>query len=82
MREALRGSHHDYTAGPLGRAIVLLAIPMVAEMIMESVFAVWDVYWVNHIGAKMQIDAGTNLDVARSYGVPRPFLEGKVGVAF
>ena len=50
MREALRGSHHDYTSGPLGRAIVLLAIPMVAEMIMESVFAVWDVYWVNHIG--------------------------------
>jgi MATE family, multidrug efflux pump len=50
VREALRGSHHDYTAGPLGRAIVLLAIPMVAEMIMESVFAVWDVYWVNHIG--------------------------------
>jgi len=50
VREALRGSHHDYTSGPLGRAIVLLAIPMVAEMIMESVFAVWDVYWVNHIG--------------------------------
>ena len=50
VREALRGSHHDYTAGPLGRAIVLLAIPMVAEMIMESVFAVWDVFWVAHLG--------------------------------
>jgi Na+-driven multidrug efflux pump len=50
VREALRGSHHDYTSGPLGRAIVLLAIPMVAEMIMESVFAVWDVFWVAHIG--------------------------------
>ena len=50
VREALRGSHHDYTSGPLGRAIVLLAIPMVAEMIMESVFAVWDVFWVAHLG--------------------------------
>ncbi len=50
VREALRGSHHDYTSGPLGRAIVLLAIPMVAEMIMESVFAVWDVFWVGHLG--------------------------------
>ena len=51
VREALRGSHHDYTTGPLGQAIVLLAIPMVTEMIMESVFAVWDVFWVAHLGA-------------------------------
>jgi putative MATE family efflux protein len=51
VREAMRGSHHDYTTGPLGRAIVLLAIPMVTEMIMESVFAVWDVFWVAHLGA-------------------------------
>src|SRR5690349_11612568 len=51
VREALRGSRQDYTSGPLGRAIVLLAIPMVAEMVMESVFAVWDVFWVSHLGA-------------------------------
>src|SRR5690349_7695427 len=51
VREALRGSRQDYTSGPLGRAIVLLAIPMVTEMIMESVFAVWDVFWVAHLGA-------------------------------
>src|SRR5947207_9395508 len=54
VREALRGSRHDYTSGPLGRAIVLLAIPMVAEMIMESLFAVWDVYWVGRVGPGAQ----------------------------
>ncbi|PYO59761.1 MAG: MATE family efflux transporter [Gemmatimonadetes bacterium] len=51
VREALRGSRHDYTSGPLGRAIVLLAIPMVTEMIMESVFAVADAFWVAKLGA-------------------------------
>ncbi len=51
VREAIRGSRHDYTAGPLGQAIVLLAIPMVMEMIMESVFAVADAFWVAHLGA-------------------------------
>jgi putative MATE family efflux protein len=49
--EALRGSRRDYTEGPIGRAILLLAIPMVLEMVLESVFAVVDVFWVSHLGA-------------------------------
>jgi putative MATE family efflux protein len=51
IREALRGSHQDFTQGSLNRAIVLLAIPMVLEMVLESLFAVVDVFWVGRLGA-------------------------------
>ena len=48
--EALRGSHQDYTTGSLNRSILLLAIPMVLEMVLESLFAVVDVFWVSRLG--------------------------------
>jgi len=51
IREAIAGSHQDFTAGNLNRAILLLAIPMVLEMVLESLFAVVDVFWVGRIGA-------------------------------
>ena len=51
LRDALRGTQHDYTAGPLGRAIFLLAVPMVVEMAMESLFAVTDVFFVGRLGS-------------------------------
>src|SRR4051812_41535622 len=51
LREAVRGSHQDFTEAPIGRAVVLLAIPMVLEMAMESVFAISDVFFVGRLGA-------------------------------
>lgn len=51
IREAVRGSEIDYTTAPVGRAVILLAVPMVLEMAMESIFAVADVFWVSHLGA-------------------------------
>ncbi|MBS1567853.1 MAG: MATE family efflux transporter [Bacteroidetes bacterium] len=50
LREALRGGDRDFTAMDLRRAIVLLGIPMVLEMAMESLFAVVDVFFVGHLG--------------------------------
>jgi putative MATE family efflux protein len=51
VREALGGSRRDLTIMPLSRAVFLLAIPMVLEMMMESVFAVTDIFWVSKLGA-------------------------------
>ena len=51
LREAVRGSHQDLTEAPIGRAVVLLSVPMVLEMLMESVFAVVDIFFVGRLGA-------------------------------
>lgn len=48
---SLKGEHHDYTTVSLNRAVLLLAVPMVLEMIMESLFAVVDVFWVSRLGS-------------------------------
>jgi putative MATE family efflux protein len=48
--QSLRGESRDYTSGKLGRAVILLAVPMVLEMLMESIFALADVFWVSRLG--------------------------------
>jgi putative MATE family efflux protein len=49
LKEAIRGGNHDFTRGSIRRAVLLLAIPMMLEMAMESVFALVDLYFVGHL---------------------------------
>jgi len=50
IRQSLNGEMMDYTEGSIRKAVILLAIPMMLEMSMESVFAVVDIYFVSHLG--------------------------------
>ena len=50
LKEAVLGSRQDFTAISMNRAIFLLAVPMVLEMVMESLFAVVDVFYVSRVG--------------------------------
>ena len=58
LKEALLGTHQDFTKGDLNRAILLLAIPMILEMCMESLFGVVDVFFVSRLGADAMATVG------------------------
>src|SRR5258708_22737831 len=58
LSEAIRGSHQDYAAGSWNRYILLLAVPMVLEMVLESLFGVVDVFWVGRLGANAVATVG------------------------
>jgi putative MATE family efflux protein len=56
--QALSGEHQDYTTGSIRRAVLLLSIPMILEMCMESVFAVVDIFFVGRIGREAVATVG------------------------
>ena len=58
LRDAIRGTSQDYTQGSISRAMLLLAVPMMLELILESVFAVFDVFWVSSLGASATATVG------------------------
>jgi putative MATE family efflux protein len=58
VREALRGTRQDFTEVPIRRAILLLAVPMILEMAMESLFVIVDIFWVSRLGAEAVASVG------------------------
>ncbi len=58
LRDAIRGTNADYTRIPLRRAVFLLAVPMVLELVLESTFAVVDIFFVGKLGASAVATVG------------------------
>jgi putative MATE family efflux protein len=58
LRNALRGTNLDYTKIPMRRAVFLLAVPMVLELVLESTFAVVDIYFVGKLGSSAVATVG------------------------
>lgn len=77
LKQALTGEHHDFTQGSIPQAVILLAIPMILELGLESVFAVVDMYFVSHLGATAIATVGlTEAAVTIVYSVAMAIATG------
>lgn len=82
VKSSLRGEQHDYTTGRLPKAILLLAVPMVLEMSLESTFALVDIWWVNRIDDGWFGSTPTNGAAAAAIGSTEAMLSIVYAVAF
>lgn len=64
VRDCLSGKQRDYTSGSVRKAVVVLAIPMMLEMAMESLFAITDIYWVSTLGKEATAAVGLTESVS------------------
>src|SRR5687767_13780403 len=70
IKKSLRGDQYDYTQGSIRHAIVLLAIPMILELSLESVFAVVDMFFVGKLGSNAIATVGlTELAITIVYSI-------------
>ncbi|MBK5271255.1 MAG: MATE family efflux transporter, partial [Bacteroidia bacterium] len=70
LKQSIRGGEHDYTQGSIRGAIVLLAIPMILELSLESVFAVVDMFFVGKLGPNAIATVGlTELAITIVYSI-------------
>jgi len=58
IKDAIAGKQHDYTTGSMRKAIFILAIPMILEMCLESVFAIVDIFFVAKLGSNATATVG------------------------
>jgi putative MATE family efflux protein len=80
--DSLRGEQHDYTKGSLPLAILLLAVPMVLEMGLESLFAIVDIYWVNRIDDGLFGSTPTGGAAVAAIGLTEGILSIVYAIAF
>ncbi len=81
VKQALKGEQHDYTQGDINQAVILLAVPMILELGLESIFAVVDMFFVSGLGANAIATVGlTEAVVTLVYSVAMGISAGAAAI--